>query len=365
MPRSPKPFPWRDGWYTDAGGTRTFLLPRTASRRDAEAELRKLLDEREQSGSIINPNLTVAELSALFLEMVQAEKAPTTYLTYQRWLTEFSKEHGAKLVRRVTRHDAQRFKAKVMKAINPRTDKPYKPKTVNHALIALKRCWNWAKDAELITCRNPFAGIPMLPADGRQRIATDDEFRALLRHSDALFRQVLLCFRYLPIRPQDLRTLQWEGQNYVDFTNHCWVIRRHKTYLTSKQKKARIILMPPPVENLLLWRKKNYPDSTHVFLNEDGNPWKKDALCLRMRRLRERAGIKADANGEEFVLYTNRHTYCTRSAAVMSGPELQALAGHSEYRTTERYVHLAQQKKLLADAAGKAAEAMRLHSPGK
>lgn len=191
MPRSPKPFRWRDGWYTDAGGQRTFLIEKAASRKYAEAELRKVLDEREQNGStIINPNLTVAELSALFLEAVQAEHGRTTYQDYQRWLTEFGKEHGAKLVRRIRRYDAQRFKAKVMQATNPRTGKTYKPKTVNHALIALKRCWNWASEAELVTCRNPFAGIPMLPSDGRQRIGTDDEFRTLLRHSDSLFPPV-------------------------------------------------------------------------------------------------------------------------------------------------------------------------------
>jgi hypothetical protein len=46
MPRIPKPFLWRDGWYTDAGGTRTFLADQTASRADAHAALRKLLQEQ-------------------------------------------------------------------------------------------------------------------------------------------------------------------------------------------------------------------------------------------------------------------------------------------------------------------------------
>jgi hypothetical protein len=40
MPRLPKPFPWRDGWYTDAGGKRTRLLDKSASFTAAQATLR-------------------------------------------------------------------------------------------------------------------------------------------------------------------------------------------------------------------------------------------------------------------------------------------------------------------------------------
>jgi hypothetical protein len=31
VPRLPKPFRWRDGWYTDAGGKRTRLLDKSAT----------------------------------------------------------------------------------------------------------------------------------------------------------------------------------------------------------------------------------------------------------------------------------------------------------------------------------------------
>lgn len=365
MPRPPKPFPWRDGWYTDVGGPRTFLIEKSASRAEAQEELRKLLNERDQPGGRSSANLTVVELIALFLETVQAENGRTTYLDYRRWLTEFARLHGGKQVRRITRLDAQQFKTVLLRLICPATEKPYKPKTINHALIALKRCWNWAIDAEIIVARNPFAKLKLLHAEGRQRIATDKEFQTLLRHSDALFRQVLLCLRYMPLRPQDLRTLQWQGENRVDFETHCWVLGNHKTKRTSKKKEPRIIVMPPFVEKLLRSRQKDAGTASHVFLNEDGNPWKKDALVLRMRRLRERAGIKADANGEEFVLYTNRHTFCTKAAVVLTGAELQALAGHTDYRTTQKYVHLAQQHKVLAAAATKAADVLRPQRPSK
>lgn len=135
------------------------------------------------------------------------------------------------------------------------------------------------------------------------------------------------------------------------------MIRKHKTSKTCKNQHAKIVMMPHFIEKLLRWRRSR-SQSAFAFVNENGNLWTKDALSLRMRRLRERAGIGPDAHGEQFVLYTNRHTYLTKAASVMTPPELQALAGHTDYRTTGRYVHLAQQQKILVDAARRAVAAL-------
>jgi hypothetical protein len=65
MPRLPKFFRWRDGWYTDAGGRRTRLLDDTTSFTDAQKALRLHLGEMDQNGARVPPPLTVAELIAL------------------------------------------------------------------------------------------------------------------------------------------------------------------------------------------------------------------------------------------------------------------------------------------------------------
>jgi integrase len=365
MPRLPKPFRWRNGWYTDAGGKRTRLLDGSASVTAAQTALRQLLGEHDQNGGIAHPNLTVTELVALFLDMVQAENSESTYYQYQRWLKEFAKLHGTQQARRINTLEGQQFKNRLLAGAHPKTKKPYMPRTINAALIALKRCWNWAIDTESLgLLKNPFKKVKLLPEQGRRRIATEEEFRKLLRHSDALFRQVLLCLRFMPIRPQDLRSLVWSGENEVDFDNHCWIIRKDKTIRTRKSKQAKIVMMPPFIEKMLQLRKSR-SESPFVFVNEDGTIWTKDSLALRMRRLRERAGILADANDEQIVLYTNRHTYLTKAASVMTPAELQALAGHTDYRTTKRYVHLVEQQKLLSDAADRAVDALKPQRPGK
>lgn len=42
MPRPPKPFFWRDGWYTDDGGQRTLLAKGRHNRTAAQDALLRL-----------------------------------------------------------------------------------------------------------------------------------------------------------------------------------------------------------------------------------------------------------------------------------------------------------------------------------
>jgi site-specific recombinase XerD len=58
-----------------------------------------------------------------------------------------------------------------------------------------------------------------------------------------------------------------------------------------------------------------------------------------MKRLRERAGIVA-STGEQLVLYSCRHTFGTEYTGRVTDIELAELMGHTEVRTTHRYVHL-------------------------
>src|SRR5262249_13161991 len=144
--------------------------------------------------------------------------------------------------------------------------------------IAVQTCWNWGVRNELLQS-SPLARVEKLHAEGRQRVMTPCEFRTMLRHSDALFRQVLLVFRLTGVRPGEFRNLTW-GQ--VNWDHQCWVIRKHKASRTAKDKKPRIVPMPPIVEALLRWRMQRYGQAGHVFLNEDGNQWQNDALRCRM-----------------------------------------------------------------------------------
>jgi integrase len=362
MPREAKPYPER-GWYVSRPHGRYLRLcpieqGMGEAKRLLKVELGKLEAEREEMGGRLPSQMTVTELLALFLEAVEAEKDADTFLDYQRWCTEFAKQFGGRDIRTLTRGDANDFKLRLMKSTYVRGNQPpktYSPKTVNHAIIALKRAFNWAIETERLPVgKNPFAKLKQLPTQGRRRVATEAEYRSLLKNcSDDAFRDVLIAFRYTSARPQDVYSLRWE---MVDWEAHAWILHEHKGTRTTRNPKPRIIGMNEEVERMLRERMRKFGPHGEVFLNSDGRPWTKDSLGLRMRRLRERAGVGPDARGEKFVLYTNRHTFLTAAGADpnISDFMLQEIGGHTDPRTTARYIHLA--KKGVANASRRVAD---------
>jgi integrase len=240
--------------------------------------------------------------------------------------------------------------------------KKHKPKSVNHAITTLRRAFNWAIETERLPAgTNPFARVKKLACDGRQRVATEEEYQALLRHcrNDA-FRDVLVAMRHTSARPQDVYSLTWA---MVDWDEKMWVLEKHKTSRAAKSPKPRVIGMGTEVEVVLRARLEKYGLTRHVFLNSDGNPWNKDSLGLAMRRLRKQAGIRPNEQGEEFVLYTNRHTFLTKAGAdpTISTFALTEVAGHTDPRTTARYVHAARQA--IADAGRRVAGSLTGSGP--
>jgi integrase len=333
MPRQPKPFFHRGWWVTDVGGTRTKLAQGHENRKQAEQAFHEMLAKASYGPGAAKTvqQIAVWELCEQFLDWVEIHRSPQTFTDYKTWLKRWVVLHGRRLARDIRPLDLEQWKASLVKAGR-------KPCTVNHAIVAVQTCWNWGVRNELLTA-NPLVRVEKLHAEGRRRVMTSDEFRGMLRHSDALFRQVLLVFRLTGVRPGEFRKLTWD---HVNLEHHCWVIRDHKASRTAKDKKPRVVPMPPIVEKLLQWRLKEYGRTAYVFLNEDGERWTSNALRCRMRRLRDRARIAPDENGEKIVMYTARHSYAT--AAVASGVSDRRLAdlmGHTTSKTTQRYVHLA------------------------
>jgi site-specific recombinase XerD len=287
MPRPPKPYLERDHYISRAGGEYIKLCHRSEGMARARALLRDHLTrrehEKEHNGGRVLPSLTVSELFVLFLQAVEAEKSRATFLDYQRWCVEFAKLHGQRQFRDVTRFDAQKFKEHLLTATwvrDKHPPRPYKPKSINHAIIALRRAFNWAK--------------------------------------------------------------------------------------TARVPKPFIIGMNEDVEEMLRERLASYGQGERVFTNGDGKPWTKNALVLRMRRLRERAGMRPDGQGEVFVLYTARHTFLTTAGMdpTISDALRVQVANHTDGRTTQLYTHL--HEEAIAEAGRRVADTLRGQgTPGK
>ncbi|QEL17521.1 tyrosine-type recombinase/integrase [Limnoglobus roseus] len=273
MPRFAKPYTER-GWYVSRPHGTYLKLSRvedgmTEARRILKIKLGELEQERgdRRRAGQSPSNLTVAEMFSLFLADLKTNK-DDTFRDYQRWCTEFAKTYGHKPARDVTWAEANDFKLRLTTATyvqGKQPPKPYRPKTVNHALIALRRAFNWAIDTDRLPAgRNPFEKVKLLHTEGRRRVATDEEFQTLLRAcNNPAFRDVLVAMRNTPTRPQDVYTLEWP---MVDRENRLWVIHKHKTAKTAKQ---RIIPMNSEVEQMLRARAEKYGEEELVFRNRN------------------------------------------------------------------------------------------------
>jgi integrase len=351
MPRVPKPFFHRGGWYTDAGGTRTLLAEGEENYEQAQKELAKHLlklhHKRQTGRKTSNPGIRLKQLIDLFLDEIQLTAATKTYQNYIYGFTkvvEVFKNPRAISVRRADVLDLRKKLAG-----------QHGPAVVNRALECLKRLYNWASDTEVIDEYNPARKVAFLEEEPRSRLMTPVEFELLVSKSCPEFRDVLVSMRYTSARPGEIRTLQWP---MIDWEKKVWVLPRHKTSRTTKVKTPRVICFPPVVEEVLRKREKEKGGSPFVFLNRLGKPWSAVNISRHFGRVRARAGLGPDTQGEELVLYSNRHTLLTQAVRNgATGPQLQLLGGWTNLETARHYIHLGEHD--VYQAGMKAAEGVQ------
>lgn len=271
----------------------------------------------------------IADLADEFLDDILARKKPETHRGYRYRLLKALQVIGPKTrVADIGKLHLARIEQKM-------TGK-YSPTTIRDTIATLQAVFNWALSYDLLT-ENPLAGYKKPRGLARTRIITPSEFQTLLRHSDLSFRRVLLALRWTGCRPVEVRSLIWD---WVDLESGLWILKDHKTVTRQRNPRPRIIPLPKPILRLCerLAEREHQP-SDHVFLNARDTPYTKDALCRKMARLRKRAKIESKA-GEQLVLYCTRHTFGTQVSGRVSDIELAELMGHTDVRTTHRYVHI-------------------------
>lgn len=386
MPRRAKPYKYR-GWYvTDSGGTPHHkLCPVEQGMVEAERQLRKYLTQLDEAramtptaGPGIRPasipaecphGKTVAAAHDEFLDVKKADGSELTYRHYVDKLVPFFERFGSRVVASLTEADGVAFKSYLMK------DKEWKkgkkkmkglgPCSVNHHLRAAKTFLNWcASPGRRHITHNPWSAVKYLKEHGRERLVTDAEFAALLKHcatcryaakpdhdkaacsfcrSDDEFRQILTVLRRTTMRPGELRQVEWDE---VDLANHRIVMVPRKI----KTRRRRVVTLLPEVEAILEARRqaviREKGQATGLVFPSGEEEIDRVSFSQRFRRLRMRAVAAGDirelVKGEKLVLYSTRHTRITEM--FVEGNEqhvVMAESGHVVPATTERYKHLA------------------------
>jgi integrase len=335
-PRSTPRKPWFHApsgfWCAQVAGKRHYL---DRDPDKAQRKLNKLLADRQRrrAGQPDWLDAPLVQLADTFLDDVKNRKCAGTYADYRNLLERARTYLGDDL----TVGEVRKFHlAKLEQAMHGR----YSPTTVYKTLHAVQRVFAWAVEVEILDY-SPLVGYRKPRPRQRTRVIAPEEFRRMLRHSDVVFRRVLLALRLTGCRPGELRALRWE---HVDLEGGIWVLPEHKTVTRQRQPRPRVIALPEPVLRLVCWLARQPHDSQDpVFRNRAGRPWTREAFHSRMTRLRERAGLEP-LGGERIVLYSARHTYGTDALGKVTDIELAELMGHTNTATTRRYVHLNAQR---------------------
>lgn len=160
------------------------------------------------------------------------------------------------------------YRIKRMANLNPRTQNPYKPATVNRELAYLRAMLNLAvKYGELDS--NPISGMAMLDENNvRERVLSMEEFGNLHDECSQHIKPVVLMAFYMGLRKSEILKLTW---NEVDLENGFIRLGGVRT----KNKEGRVIPIHPDVGRALLQlpsRKVN-PWSGRVFLDHRRMPF--------------------------------------------------------------------------------------------
>lgn len=287
----------------------------------------------------------------------------------------FEEFHNLALVE-ITPGRIESWRTQKLLETNPRTGKPITPNTVNRQMSDLKACLHRARDIwdleisdkldKVKPCKIDHSPkVRYLTADEEKRLrealdAREDDLRNgtivyALRKGDRFtystpeqlktrafadhLKPAVLVSVNTGVRQGELLQLKWEN---VDFDQKTLTV----VGSTSKTGKTRHIPLNDEALSILRgWKKQSGVRSFdgYVFPSLDGEPMSE--IGKSWEGLLKRARVK------KFRWHDLRHTFASK--LVMAGVDLNTvreLLGHSDYKMTLKYAHLAPEHKAAAVA---------------
>jgi integrase len=273
------------------------------------------------------PSALVVEILDAFLEWSQTNQAEKTYRWYRDHVQNFAKAISPKLT--VTEMKPYH----VTQAMDAHPG--WSASTKNGFARAIQRGMRWAEKQGLID-RTPIQSVEKPQPENREVYIPPEEFTALLsRFPDQEFRDLLTIVWETGCRPQEAFAVE---ARHVDLDNSRWVFKIKES---KGKRQTRSVYLSEQAMEVTRRLMEKHPTGK-LFKNEDGEPWKKNAVNCRFVR-------KKKALGKKLCLYHLRHSFAQRMLlAGVDSLVVSQLLGHRDGAMLARvYSHLQQEPAFL------------------
>lgn len=299
------------------GNRRVWISTHTREREQADRLFQPIKDSLE-----FHKVLSLDDLGKKILKFAELNYKEGTVDLYRISLEHFIKCLGNRQLRFISAMDTENFKEYLLQRV--------KRVSANVYLRTLKTVFNTAIRLNLID-QNPFKNCKLfrIPVEEPAYIPKAEFAKLLIAIDDRRFRNLIVFAVLTGMRRGELVSLRWTD---IDLTNRLIHIR-NKDDFTAKGMRPRTVPMNQDLFGLLL---KMAPESEHVFVDANGNPYHGPWVTKNFKRGVRRCGLP-----DKIHLHSLRHTYASwlvQSSTPLA--EIQKLLGHSSVVTTQIYSHL-------------------------
>jgi integrase len=237
-----------------------------------------------------------------------------------------------KHVEAITRADIDDYKIHRQQEQSLRHKRLITPPTINFEVSTLRTFFYYLINERAVKTDNPCARFKHLrdaknKAGRRPPTSNQAQLDALFTHTDEFEKAVFATLLLTGLRKRELYFLTWRDVDLTAATLR--VSGEGKIGFSPKDYEERVIPLPPDLVDLL----SGLPERADwVFPNRNGN--RLNHLLRRLQSIATRAGIAGA------TLHKFRHTYGTR--LLERGADIvtvQKLMGHSDLKTTEKYLN--------------------------
>ncbi len=206
------------------------------------------------------------------------------------------------------------------------------PQSLSHLRRLVSRMFNWAAKKDLWAGKNPAARVELPQIIEKiPTTASPEHVHQLLAEAVEPYRTAFAIALYAGLRSAEILGLE---VSRVNLTAGVLLIEKSLNRESTKSGRYRVLPIVPELRPYLEAHLSTVKTG-HLF-NLSAYKWPKNHLLNQLQQTMRRAGIPPG-----LTVHALRHTYLTQLSMSGADPRaVQALAGHSDLKTTQRYVHL-------------------------